>query len=471
MSAQPAAVRRRVVKGVSNPRIAPPLPIRSASAPCEAAAKELGIVLMPWQKVALRYINATRESKGRGKTTAPSTQWLYRESCNVVARQNGKTTLLLPLIYSRLMAGRKILHTAQNRIVPRETFLQLAVALNGHPDVVDIRFANGQESIRMASGAKYTLVAPRPGVRGHAVDDVILDEVREYQSFDLIAAIKPTMTASANPQLIYLSNAGDDESLVLNDLRRRADTDPRLAYLEWSADPERDLDDEEGWREANPALGITIDIDTLRDERRSLPAAVFETEHLCRWVTTMQPRVVAIDAWDACHGPLAPPTRPVMAVSMDGSGTRASAVVAWAQEDGTVGMRVAADVTGEPIDMERLGPELRDLARKLRVTEVLFDPWTDADLARYFRHARPVNGVAYANASERFARLVDSGRLRWDDAAIVGEQLAWTGRKDQGRGAWMAVRSKPERPVTAVLAAIRACWVASEPRQAAPRIY
>ena len=69
-----------------------------------------------------------------------------------------------------------------------------------------------------------------------------------------MAASRPTLTASRNPQTIYCSNAGDDMSVVLNALRTRAETDPSLAYMEWSAAPERPIDDREGWAEANPAL-------------------------------------------------------------------------------------------------------------------------------------------------------------------------------------------------------------------------
>ena len=165
------------------------------------------------------------------------------------------------------------------------------------------------------------------------------------------------------------------------------------------------------------------------------------------------------------------PRRPVMGLSMDSSGTRASAAIAWQQTDGTVALRLEADVTGDPIDLERFGNDLRRRAMKLRVVDVVFDPYTDKDLARYFRKARPINGMEYANASERFARLVDSGRLRWEGAEQVGEELAWTGRREAGRS-WMAVRDNPENTITGVLAAIRAAWVASEPRLASvPRIY
>lgn len=464
MSALALAVRGNAPKGSSTPRVAPPEPVRSQLTEYDAAAKSLGIKPMAWQRIAARYMTALEA----GARKDP--MWRYREVCVVAARQNGKTELLLPLVKMRLRAGRRIIHTAQNRSLPRETFLRLAVDLNGDPDVVEIRYANGQEVIKMANGGRYTLVAPRPGARGNAVDDVILDEVREHRSFDLIGAIKPTMTASRNPQIIYLSNAGDDGSVVLNDLRRRAETDPKLAYLEWSAAPSRDLDDVAGWTEANPALGTTITLDTLADARRSLPEAVFETEHLCRWVSSMQPRLVSMAAWEATKGRLEAPLRPTLGLNMDPSGTRASGVIAWPQSDGTVAVKVIADVTGEPIDLERFGPELRDLAIKLGVTVVVHDPFS-ADLARYFRDPKAMTGTTYANACERFVRLIESGKLRWADAESIGSDLEYVGRKAFARGNWIAVRTNEERPVTSALAAIYATWVASEPHPAAPRIF
>ena len=54
---------------------------------------------------------------------------------------------------------------------------------------------------------------------------------------------------------MYLSNAGTEESAVLNALKLRSTTDPALAYLEWSAGQERATDDPAGWVEANPSIG------------------------------------------------------------------------------------------------------------------------------------------------------------------------------------------------------------------------
>ena len=96
--------------GIAAPRIAPPVPARSAVAEYQEQADELGISLFPWQILALRYICAL----GRDD------RWLYGEEATIVSRQNGKTELLLPLIVRRLRSGRRLMHTAQNRELPRE---------------------------------------------------------------------------------------------------------------------------------------------------------------------------------------------------------------------------------------------------------------------------------------------------------------------------------------------------------------
>jgi len=377
--------------------------------------------------------------------------------------------LLLPLVWMALKRGERILHTAQNRAIPRETFLDLARLLNGRGDVDEIRFANGQELIRMSNGGRYTLVAPRPGVRGHSVDRILLDEVREQRSFDLLQALKPTMTASKNSQIAYLSNAGDSESLVLNDLRRRADSDPKLAYLEWSADPGRAIDDQVGWAEANPALGVTIQLDTLEDFRRSLPTHVFETEHLCRWVATTRPRIVGAATWANAESTLdGRVLRPVLAVTT--SAKRAAAILAWHQSDGTIALRLEADVYGDPLDVPRLGEELKQRALRLGVTISGYDAWTDGELAKYLPNAKAIGGRDYANASATFVQTLESGRLRWAGAEIVGDDLMWAARRPHESGAWMAVPIDEEHSAVALFAAIRATWLASGPLPGVPRV-
>src|SRR6185503_6725491 len=95
------------------------------------------------------------------------------------------------------------------------------------------------------------------GSRGLGSDTLILDELREFETDDILGAAVPTLASSPDPQRIYLSNAGSESSVILNDLKRRGEEggDDLLAYLEWSAAPDRSIEDREGWVEANPAMG------------------------------------------------------------------------------------------------------------------------------------------------------------------------------------------------------------------------
>jgi hypothetical protein len=59
----------------------------------------------------------------------------------------------------------------------------------------------------------------RRDVTAGSVEDAIVDEVRELDTHEFIAAAKPTLQASPNPQILYLSNAGSEDSEVLNAIR------------------------------------------------------------------------------------------------------------------------------------------------------------------------------------------------------------------------------------------------------------
>jgi hypothetical protein len=441
------------------PRLAPPVPKVNQLADYRAVARLLQFRPMGWQLRAMATVLGRRRDR-----------LAYPEAAVVVARQNGKTAMLEALIILKLLSGRRIMHTAQNRELPREVFTSVADAMVEHwsGDLRRMpRLANGQERIELRNGGLYRIVAPtRGGARGPANDDLIIDELREFDSFDFIAAARPTLTASRDPQTLYLSNAGDETSIVLNAIRRRAGADLALAYMEWSAAPDRDVADRAGWREANPRIEryprAMLDYLAAQHSTYALEGqlAIFETEHLCRWVTSLLPRLVADVPWQRATASLEPPAAPFMGVAIDGQ--RASAVLAWQQSDGTIALTVAADVTGDPLDVDELGRQLLAIERKVGVQAVGFRPATDRDLVRHLIGGHAIAGAEWAAASDRFARTVDGGRLRHDDAGAVGADLPFTARRVSG-ASWYADRAKADRPITAVYAAIAAVWLATNP--------
>jgi len=204
----------------------------------------------------------------------------------------------------------------------------------------------------------------------------------------------------------------------------------------------------------------------------SKPAAEFETEHLCRWVASMQPKLVSDAAWNLCQGDVsAIEGRPSMAFSVAPDGSRASAALSWQMADGRIALIELADVAGDPLDTEALGADLKKLALEKRVKKIGHASWTDAALARHLPKSEPIDGKEYAAASANFVQLVQSGRLVWDACEDVTADLAWASRKPhEASGSYTAVPAAPERPIPSVLASVRAVWLASAPRPPAPRI-
>lgn len=443
------------------PRVAPPRPLVTRADELAGTAAGLGRPLLAWQRAAAEWIEAV----------APDGRHLYREVAIVAARQNGKTALVEDHIVRRLRQGRRIVHAAQNRMLPRAAFERVADALwesdrrlfprrAGRP--VRPRFANGQEEVRLANGGSYRIVAAtRGGARGMSCDDLVVDELREMDGWDFMAAVRPVLSASPDPQALFLSNAGSHRSIVLNALRERSHGDPSLAWLEWSASPERAPGDRAGWAEANPAAWELPGLwESLESEHRAAEMtrtlAVWETEHLCRWVEAEGQRVCSQSDWLRCRCEVEPPRRSVLGVSVDPTGARASAVAAWRMRDGRVAIRLVADVTGEPVDQDALGPELRRKGAEAMASSAAFDPWTDGALAAHLLRAQAVQGRAFVAASVAFARLVETRRLAWDGADEVGDDLRRAARRPHPSGAWMAVRADGAPPITALLAAVRA---------------
>lgn len=439
------------------------------------AAACMDITLLGWQEEAAWYMEAT----------GPDGRHLYREIADIVARQCGKTELYLPVIHKRIVAGRRMMHTAQDRYLPREIFTRLADHFAAeHANLFPQRngrstrprYANGQEEIRLTTGGFYRIVAPTAsGARGESCHDLLIDEARTLEDWDFINAAKPTLSLD-DAQVIYSSNMGVADSVVLNALRARRETDPALAYLEWSAAPELAPDDPLAWAQSNPIMGYEPEgladrFELLTAEHRAAQLdgtmAHFETERLCRYAPTLLPAIVNEGAWDVLRGPLQRPSRTYLAIAVDPNMRRASAAVAGMQPDGAVGVRVIADVTGDPVNLDKFGPDLVDLARRLRVTgDTAFDPVTDLGLARHLRKRKAMTGAEFWNAASGFVQRVELGQIRWQDADMVSEDLRYTARKEHASGAFSAIRADDTHTNTAALAVMRAVWLASNPRLA-----
>lgn len=266
----------------------------------EFAEQILGEPLLPWQRwLAIHALEVDRSGGYR-----------YRTVVVLVARQNGKTHFLRTLALWRLYMtdARLVLSVAQSLDIAREAWRAGCQTVEAVPDLsaelVRIGRTNGDEHLSLSGGRRWKIgAANRSAGRGLSVDLLVMDELREQRSWDAWGALSKTTMARSDGQTFGISNAGDDESVVLNQLREAAlaGNDPTLGIFEWSAPEGCELDDPAAWIQANPGLGHTVPEQALRSALTTDPPAVYRTECLCQRVDSMADDAVPKDAWAACQ--------------------------------------------------------------------------------------------------------------------------------------------------------------------------
>lgn len=289
--------------------------VSSAGVEAIELAELAGITLDPEQRIA---IEAVLSEKADGT-------WAALEAAIIEARQNGKTVDLQVIALHALFLEelvRLIVWTAHLFRTTQEAFRDLDAIIGGTPElarrVKRVSRANGEEGFELKNGRRLNFLArSKTGGRGLSGDKTILDEAFAVGPSEM-GSLLPTMSARPNPQVIYASSGGLVSSEVLRGLRDRgrAGGDPSLVYVEWCAEQGECaadrcdhrpgtagclLDDEDRWRQANPALGRRIDIEYVRAERRALPPEEFARERLTWWdEPAAGTSGIPLEAWAAC---------------------------------------------------------------------------------------------------------------------------------------------------------------------------
>jgi hypothetical protein len=325
-----------VLRGAQRPRVSSHPSYRS-SAGTEAIelARMAGLLLDDWQQHVLEVALGERAD---GK-------WASFEVGMIVGRQNGKGAVL----EARELAGlflfgeQLILHSAHEFKTAQEAFRRVLALIQNTPDldklVARVRTSHGEEGVELKSGARLRFVARSTGSgRGFSGDLVILDEAYNLPG-SAMGALLPTMAARPNPQVWYASSAGKEDSEVLARVRDRGAEGKagRLAYFEWSAPADADLDDRAGWVSANPGLGIRIEPEFVEAERAALPEVEFARERLGIWADGRRDAAIDRALWGSLADTECQDRSPVaFAVEINQERTKASITAAIKRGDGLV---------------------------------------------------------------------------------------------------------------------------------------
>jgi len=260
-----------------------------------------GLILDPWQSDILDDWMAR----------TPSGKWMCKTCAGSVPRQNGKTALISGRTESGMVLfNEQVIYTAHLQKTATETFEEMASffdtkALRKY--LKDIKTALGREQIILKSGARVKFLArTRNGGRGQHGDLLIFDEAQELDS-DAQASFIPAISASLNPQTIYVGTPPDPnaEGTVFRGIRDKAlkGETKTTAWFEFSVDEIGDVTQKERWAKANPALGRRILLSTVEGECEQMDADTFARERLGWWTPVAVQKVeyaIPEKTWDSC---------------------------------------------------------------------------------------------------------------------------------------------------------------------------
>lgn len=260
------------------------------------------LILDPWQSEVLD------DWMGR----SPSGRWASQTCGGSVPRQNGKTLL----IQGRGSAGmilynEQVIYTAHLQKTATETFEEMRDFFE-HPRlkkyVGEIRSALGREQIILKSGARIKFLArTRNGGRGQHGDLLIFDEAQELDESQQ-ASFLPAISASLNPQTIYVGTPPDPNAagVVFRSIRDRArgKKSKKTSWFEFSVPDIGDVTDQKRWMATNPAIGRRILLSTIEGECEQMDPDTFARERLGWWspvVTEREDKAIDAQAWGKCR--------------------------------------------------------------------------------------------------------------------------------------------------------------------------
>ena len=332
-------------------------------------ADRLGSPLMGWQRDAADVAGEIDPETGR---------LFYRTVVLTVMRQQGKTTLTLPVWVQRALRwpGIHVKWTMQTALDARQKWMEEHVPTLEQSPLAEflapgsdgVRKQNGSEHVKFRNGSMQTLMASKKqSGHGQVVDLGMIDEAMAQPDDRLHQALRPAMKTRhreglPGAQLWIISTvgpAGESEWFHSWVDAGRAAVDAgtceedRLCFIEYSAPDDADPGDPATWWSCMPALGVTIDEDTVAAEyRESLLVpdglAGFRRQALNQRTAQRSDPAIPLNLWDGCAalGVERPADGLVFAVDVSPEQASASIGVCWRRPDGVPHLELIENAPG-----------------------------------------------------------------------------------------------------------------------------
>ena len=236
--------------------------------------------------------------------------WVHSTYGYAVPRRNGKTEDVIMRILWGLKNGEKIIYTSHLISTSHSVWETVTYLL----DSMNIKYASvkakGQENIRLLdeNDKPYKLdhminfrTRSNNGGLGEGYDLLIIDEAQEY-TIDQESALKYTISASSNPQIIMLGTppTAISHGTVFQKIREKvlSGFSKNTGWAEWSVDTMQDPKNREAWYETNPSLGQGLTERVIENENTT-DDVDFNIQRLGHWLSYSQKSLFTENEWDS----------------------------------------------------------------------------------------------------------------------------------------------------------------------------
>lgn len=267
----------------------------------EATLAQLDVHFDDWQIPAGQLI-LSKDAKGLYATTVGG--------CTLsIPRQVGKTFMIGWIVFALciIYPGLTVVWTAHRASTADETFSDMksmAGTAKVSPHILRTPDNGTETSIEFINGSRIVFGARERGFgRGFSEIDVVVFDEGQILTERAIDDMVPAQNASKNALTIMIGTPPKpiDPSEVFEEARKAALEGEILdaLYIEFSADPDADIDDREQWKKANPSFPGRTSLASMLRMRRRLSEESFRREAMGIWDEDTGQSAIPAKAWDA----------------------------------------------------------------------------------------------------------------------------------------------------------------------------
>ena len=266
------------------------------------------LILAPWQRFLLGSLF--------GWKTTESGKRRFKRAYVEIPRKNGKSTLAAAVALYMLCAddeGAPECYTAAtSRDQARIVFDECKRMVKASPPLSRrLGVYRAEITIDNQDAKLLPLHAESSGLDGLNMHCGVVDEYHEHRSGEVVEKLRTSTGARTQSLLLIITTAGANIESACYVERAEAvqmldgvTDDPSLFAFIACIDEGADWTDEENWRKANPNLGVSRSIETLREEFASAvhsprKEAAFKRYYLDLW-TNEEMRWLRLEDWKAC---------------------------------------------------------------------------------------------------------------------------------------------------------------------------